>query len=128
MNIDNIYKPYNYSQYSVYVVQIEIANAAVTKIEQQLPLHIKKLTGIYITCNSNTKERVIGYITLNFNDGILKTVQLPIINCRYIQHHSHPLPINETLNTNSNFQGYFYSRITPKAPFKLSIYLHYEKM
>lgn len=83
-----------------------VVRNTILKIEETLPSEIEKLTGIYITCNARSKEKVIGYITILFNEGVLKTVQLPILNSNQIKHHSHPLPLNEIIKSNSIMQGY----------------------
>ena len=127
MKIDEIYKPFDYSQYGVYVIKTDITAAGVFKIEDTLPLHIKQIRGIYFTCNSRSAERVIGYISLNFNEGILKNVLLPVINNNTIRHNGHAIPLNETVKSNSIVQGYFYNRVATKRPFTVKIYLHYEK-
>lgn len=127
MNIAETYKPFNFSTYGVYVIKTEITHTAVTKIEDTLPLHIKTIKGIYITCSADSIEKVLGYITLNFNEGILKNVQLPVMNSKIIKHQAHPIPLNESIKSNSIMQGYFFSRIQTKNVFTVKIYLHYEK-
>lgn len=129
MNIKEAYKPYNFSKSKVHVVKFDVRNEPILKIEEKLPLHVQQLTGIYITCNATeTKEKVIGYITVMFNEGILKTVQLPILNSSQIKHHSHPISLNETIKSNSIMQGYLYFRLRTKMPFIVKIYLHYERV
>lgn len=127
MKIKELYKPYNFSESSCYVVSYDVNFDQILKIEDKLPLQIENLTGIYITCNAPSKENVIGYITVMFNEGILKTVQLPILNSNNIKHHSHPIPLNETIKSNSIMQGYLYFRVRTKRPFTVKIYLHYKK-
>lgn len=127
MKIKDIYKPYNFSDSNCYVVSYNVNTEQVLKIEDKLPLQIENLTGIYITCNAQSKENVIGYITVTFNEGILKAVQLPILNSNNIKHHSHPIPLNETIKSNSIMQGYLYFRVKTKTPFTVKIYLHYKK-
>jgi hypothetical protein len=127
MSIENIYKPFNYSEYGVYVIKVTIPKKGVFKIEDTLPLHIKLLKGIYFTCNVQSAEKVVGHIRLNLNEGILKNVQLPIMNTSVIRHTAYPIPLNETLKSNSLLQGYFINHISTKQIFTLKIYLHYEK-
>ena len=127
MNIENTYKPFNYSSSSVYVIPFIIPSFGVFKLEDKLPLQIKILTGIYITSSVQDKRQVIGFITLNFNEGILKPIQLPLWNTSTIRHHSRPIPLNETIKTNSMMQGYCISQIATKTAFSLKIYLHYLK-
>jgi hypothetical protein len=127
MKIKDLYKPYNFSDSNCYVVSYNVNTEQVLKIEDKLPLQIENLTGIYITCNAQSKEKVIGYITVTFNEGILKTVQLPILNSNNIKHYSHPIPLNETIKSNSIMQGYLYFRVRTKTPFTVKIYLHYKK-
>lgn len=127
MKIKDIYKPYNFSDSNCYVVTYNVTTEQVLKIEDKLPLQIENLTGVYITCNAQSKEKVIGYITIMFNEGILKTVQLPILNSNIIKHHSHPIPLNETIKSNSVMQGFLYFRITSRTPFTVKIYLHYKR-
>lgn len=127
MSINKIYKPFNFSDLGVYVLKIKITHTGATKIEDTLPSHIRVLKGIYFTSNPNSTEKVTGYITLNFNEGILKNVQLPVMNSNVITHHSHPIPINETVKSNSIMQGYFYANNAIKIPYTVSVYLHYER-
>jgi hypothetical protein len=127
MSIDSIYKPFNFSTYGVYVIKTNITHTGATKIEDTLPLHIKTIKGICITCSANNIEKTAGYITLNFNEGILKNVQLPIMPSSILRHQSHPIPLNEHMKSNSIIQGYFFSRVQTKRVFTITIYLHYEK-
>ncbi len=127
MNIESKYKPFSFSEYGVYIVKTVITHTGVTKIEDTLPLHIKTIKGLYITCNAGTKDRVIGYITLNFNEGILKNVQLPVINSRVLREQSHPIPLNETIKSNSILQGFCFCHSITKRPYTIKLYLHYEK-
>lgn len=127
MKIKDRYKPYNFSKSKCHVISFDVNSELVLKIEEKLPLQIEKLTGIYITCNALSRDNVIGYITITFNEGILKTVQLPILNSNNITHHSHPIPLNETIKSNSMMQGYLYFRKQNKRRFTVKIYLHYEK-
>lgn len=127
MSIDKIYKPFNFSELGVYVIKKEITHTGATKIEDTLPLHIRVLKGICFTSNPYSKEKVSGFITLNFNEGILKNVQLPVMNSNVITHHSHPIPINEQIKSNSIMQGYFFANNAIKFPYTVSIYLHYKK-
>jgi hypothetical protein len=127
MKIKDLYKPYNFSKSNCYVISYDVNGEPILKIEEKLPLQIEKLTGIYITCNSLSRENVIGYITVMFNEGILKTVQLPILNSNNITHHSHPIPLNETIKSNSIMQGYLFFRKKTKRQFTVKIYLHYDR-
>ena len=127
MTIDKIYQPFDYSKYGVYVIKTDITAMGVFKIEDTLPLHIKQIRGIYFTCNARTKERVVGYISLNFNEGILKNVLLPVINSNIIRHNAHAIPLNEAVKSNSIVQGYFYCRVKTKIGFTVKIYLHFDK-
>lgn len=127
MKIKEIYQPYNFSKGKCYVINVDVIRNTILKIQETLPLQIEKLTGIYITCNARTKERVIGYITIQFNEGVLKTVQLPILNSNLIKHHSHPIPLNETIKSNSIMQGFMFFRIVTRRPYTVKIYLHYER-
>lgn len=127
MNIKEAYQPYNFSKSKCHVIKFDVNNEPILKIEEKLPLHVQQLTGVYITCNAETRERVIGYITVMFNEGILKTFQLPILNSSQIKHHSHPIPLNETIKSNSIMQGYLYFRVRTKMPFTVKIYLHYQR-
>jgi len=128
MKIKDRYKPYNFSESKCHVVTINVKEGGVLKIESKLPLHLEKLTGIYITCNAVSEKRVLGYITITLNEGVLKTAQLPILNSRFIKHHSHPIPINELIKRNSIMQGYLYFIMTSSEPFTVKIYLHYQKL
>ena len=128
MKLKDRYKPYNFSDSNCYVVSYNVSREQVLKIEDKLPLQIKRLTGVYITCNARTGAKVIGYITLTFNEGILKTVQLPILNSEKITHHSHPIPLNEPIKSNSIMQGYLFLTARSKVPYTIKIYLHYAKI
>lgn len=121
------YKPYNFSKGKCHVVSINLKTDGIFKIEEKLPLHLEKLTGIYISCNSVATDRVLGYMTIMFNEGVLKTAQLPILNSRLIKDHSHPIPLNETIKSNSIMQGYLYIITGIDQPFTLKVYLHYEQ-
>jgi hypothetical protein len=127
MKIKDTYKPYNFSKSKCHVIKFDVRAEPILKIEEKLPLHIEKLTGIYITCNALSREHVIGYITVMFNEGILKTTQLPILNSAFIRHHSHPIPLNEIIKSNSMMLGYLYFRIRSERPYTVKIYLHYEQ-
>lgn len=127
MTIAQTYKPFNFSETAVYVVKYEITHTGATKIETHLPVYIKKLKGICFTANPNGEETIAGYISLTFNEGALKNVQLPVMNSRRLTDVSHPIPINEQINSNSMMQGYFLAADTLTPPFRLSIYLHYER-
>lgn len=127
MKIKELYKPFNFSESNCYVICYNVNADQILKIEDKLPLQIKRLTGIYITCNARTREKVIGYITVMFNEGVLKTMQLPILNSNNIKHHSHPIPLNECIKSNSIMHGYLYFRVRIKRSFTVKIYLHYEK-
>lgn len=129
MKINERYRPYDFSKSKCYVIKFDVLhNESILKIEEKLPLHVQQLTGIYITCNvTDVKERVIGFVTIMFNEGVLKTVQLPILNTNQIKHHSHPIPLNECIKSNSIMQGYFAFYVRTKRPYTVKIYLHYER-
>jgi len=126
MNLMDAYKPYDFSKSKCHVVSIDTFGEQALKVEEKLPLHIRRLKGIHITCNSELEDRVIGYVTLQFNEGILKTAQLPILNSQMIKDHSNPIPINEEIKCNGLMLGYMYFLRKNKLTHSVKIYLHYE--
>jgi hypothetical protein len=127
MSITKIYEPFNFSQYAVYVHTQTISHSGISKLEQTLPDCIKTVKGIYISANPDTSDKLAGYITLNFNEGILKSVQAPVINSKVLHDQSHALPLNETIKAGGKLQGYYFSYAFGNFPYKVSIYIHYDK-
>ncbi len=132
MNIKERYKPYNFSATKCYVIELpfERANSlGFYGIEQTLPQYIGRLKGVYVTCRSNSLNKVIGGVLLSFNDVNLKNLQMPIHHADQIRDHSHPIPFDEEIRTNSLMQGFFIIRIgggDGGVSGYIKIYLHYE--
>lgn len=125
---DSKYKPYNFSSTKCYVITLTINRSGVTKIEEKLPPDIKQVKGIFITARIKTKAEKIGQITLSFNEGIINPYQYAVLNTDYLGDTSHPLPLDETIKSNSLMQGYYKcDAIEFELPFTIKIYLHYAK-
>lgn len=141
--IEQIYKPYSFSDTRCYVFILDIGTKGYLKIEHKIPAYVRKLKGIFISVNGiiqptasgppsrsgGTSSIVAGFITLNFNGQSLKCFQYSVPQTLYLMDCSHPIPFDEQLNPNSFLQGYYFDNllyITPKPAYKLSIYLHYE--
>lgn len=124
--IKDRYKPFDFSSLKCYVITLKITNKQPLKIEHKLPFHIAILKGFYVTCNVKAAELAIGQVYLFFNEGMNKSVSLPVLNSSLSDHHSHPLPMNEEIKPNSLLQGVYYHRgIISTYPFTIKIYLHF---
>jgi hypothetical protein len=128
MNIKDQYMPYNFSKTRCFVITLLITPSGIEKVEQKLPKQIKVLKGIYVSTTANADEMLVGRINLWFNEGITKTISLPVMNTKGLTDRSHPLPLNEEMKPNSTMQGIYFGRDTIRSfPYTVKIYLHYEE-
>jgi hypothetical protein len=125
-NIKDRYKPYNFSSSRCHVIELIISGTGVTRIEAKLPSYIKTLTGIYISCHTNSPQKVTGFINVFFNEGAQKSLKLSVLNTKVIKHSSHPLPIHQELINHSTIQGYYLDTLGAGFPYTVKIYLHYK--
>lgn len=125
--IKETYSPYNFSFSKCHVVELIISQNGVTRIEAKLPFYIRVLTGIYITCKTESTNRLVGYISVFFNEGVQKSLKLSVINPKVMKHHSQPIPLNQELNSNSSIQGFYLDNTNENFPYTVKIYLHYKK-
>jgi len=124
-NIRDNYKPYNFSSTKCHVIEVIVSETGVTKIEARLPEYLKKVKGIYITSQFTGEHRLVGYISLSFNEGSLKSFQMPVINSKAIKHNSQPIALNEEIKSGSSIQGFFLDINNYAFSYTLKIYLHY---
>lgn len=128
-NIKERYKPFNFSLTKCFIVTIVVTPTGIAKVESKLPKQMKVLKGIYTTTTANADEMFVGTINLWFNEGITKTISLPVMNTRGLLDRSHPLPLNEEMKPNSTMQGIYFNRGTIHGfPYVVKIYLHYEEV
>lgn len=128
MDLAKHYQPFSFSSTGCHIVVVTINGYGVTKIEEKLPLEIKRLKGIFVTARVNEKYRKLGRISLSFNGGSLNPFQQAVINTDLLSDCSRPVPLGEILKSNSIMQGFFYAdRIETAFPYKIKIYLHYER-
>jgi hypothetical protein len=128
MKIRDRYKPYDYSKTKCFVVTLNITANGAYKVDKKLPKQMKVIKGLYVTTSVADKEAVIGMLHLMLNEGILKNFQMPVMNTRLMQHHSHPIPLSEEVKPNSTLMGVYYHRqVVTAYPFTIKIYLHYEE-
>ncbi|HWY11794.1 MAG TPA: hypothetical protein VN026_10740 [Bacteroidia bacterium] len=129
MDIKEKYKPYNFSATKCFVIELGVIANGTYKIEKKLPVEIKTLKGIYVTCSAVTTQKIVGIVNLFFNEGSLKNFGMGVMNSKLINDHSNPIPINEEIKPNSTMQGVYYHRpIVDSYPFTIKIYLHYDEV
>lgn len=133
MNIEEKYRPYNFSSTKCHVVRKDFSivgsGAAYFGIEEKLPEYIGRLKGIYVTCNGTTRLKgLFGALFLSFNEGVLKSVQLPLWPTAQLKDTAHPIPLDEEILSHSLMQGYV-AVLGRRSSFSgnISIYLHYEE-
>lgn len=127
-NIKDSYVPYNFSNTKCFVVTLAVTPTGICKLESKLPLQAKVLKGVYATTNAIAEELLIGTVNLWFNEGIFKSVSIPVMNTRILKHNSHPMPLKEEMEPNSTMQGIYFNRTTALAfPYLVRIYVHYEE-
>lgn len=130
-NIADRYRPYNFSSSRCHVIELIISEYYVTRIEVKLPVYIKTVTGVYVTCKVETNKKEAGQINIFFNEGSDKAVSLPVLNTNAIKHNSHPVPLNVEVKPNSTIQGFYLNHLEDVKDagfglYKLKIYLHYK--
>lgn len=125
--IKDRYRPYNFSSSGSHVVELIISESGITCIEAKLPVYVKFLTGIYITCKTDSKEKLTGYISIYFNEGAQKSLKLSVLNPKVLRHSSHPLPLHQEIKDNSSIQGFYLDNLNESFPYIVKIYLHYKK-
>jgi len=125
-NIKDRYKPYNFSSSRCHVIELIISGTGVTRIEAKLPSYIKTLTGIYISCHTDSPQKVTGFINVFFNEGAQKSLKLSVLNTKVIKHSSHPLPLYQDIKSNSSIQGFYLDALETNFPYTIKIYLHYK--
>lgn len=129
VNIKDRYVPYNFSKTKCFIVTITVTPTGISKVESKLPKQMKTLNGIYVTTTANADEMLVGTINLWFNEGINKSISLPVMNTRGLIDRSHPLPLDEEMKPNSTMQGMYFNRGTIHGfPYIVKIYLHYEEV
>ena len=126
-NIKERYRPYNFSSSGCHVIELIISQSGVTRIEAKLPSYVGTLTGIYISCHTDSTEKLTGYISLSFNSGAQKSLKLAVLNSKMLRHSSHPIPLNQELRSNSSVQGFYLDALDRNFPYTIKIYLHYKK-
>jgi len=131
-SIEKKFKPYNLTANPSHIIQIEIATEVYTNIEYKLPAHIKTITGVFISAtNRETKQKLLGILTLCFNGQALKSLRVPVLDAKYLRDCWLPIELNDTIKRNSYMQGYFMSmnstrRKLSRTNMKLTIYIHYQ--
>lgn len=132
--IDDLYAPYDWSKTKCYVIPIKVAGSGYLKIEHKLPNHIKEVKDIFLSVNctdhrpSKAKlSRVAGYISLNFNGHVFKTLSTALLKTYFFKDTPNPFPVDAELEPNSFLQGYYWDVANPSDgyPYLLNIYLHY---
>jgi len=134
MDIKEKYRPYNFSSTKCYIITLKfkvpgLGLPGIFGIEEKLPLDIGILKGVYITVNSNSLFKIVGGVSLNFNESELKSWAIPLYNTKLLKETSHPVPLNEEIKSNSIMQGFYVIRNSGgDAGIKgnIKIYLHYE--
>jgi hypothetical protein len=127
INIKDRYKPFNFSTYKCHVIEMEISQG-VNKIEAILPAAIKIIRGIYVTNNFKSDTiHWIGIISLFFDEGAIKNLQMPVINSKRIRHNSHPIPMYQEIKKGSTLEGYYLDVANYDFTYSLKIYIHYEE-
>lgn len=127
-NIKDRFAPYNFSATKCFIVTVLVTPSRVAKIESKLPKQALNIKGIYATTNAFAEETLIGKMNLWFNEGIFKSVSIPVLNTRLIRHHSQPILLNEGMKPNGTMQGIYYNLSTPLIfPYLVKIYIHYEE-
>lgn len=127
-NIKERYKPYNFSKTRCLVITLLVPSNSNYKVERKLPKQIKTLVGIYVSTTANADEMLVGTINLWFNEGIFKSISIPVMNTRGLTDRSHPIPLNEEMKPNSTMQGVYFNRGTIHGfPYTVKIYLHYQE-
>lgn len=124
MDITKLYESFNYSKVGTYVFVTPIEKQGYVKIEHLLPEKVKTVSGVQFVAAVNSPLELIGYVGLTFNEGIFKTLQLPVLNTNVIRRVEHPKALYELSINSPLVQGYFLNLI-PNVPFKLTTYLHY---
>lgn len=129
MNIKDRYIPYNFSATKCFIVTVVITPTGIAKVESKLPKQMKVIKGIYTTTTANADEMFVGTLNLWFNEGIGKSISIPVMNSRGLTDRSHPMPLNEEMKPNSSIQGIYFNRGTIHGyPYIVKIYLHYEEI
>lgn len=126
--IEDIYKPYNFSETRCYVIVLKVTKDGFLKIEHKLPSYIKELKGIFVStdCISNATH-LDGLISLNFNGQSFKSFQSFVYKVVQFRDCSHPKTFDEIILPNSFLQGFYYDLTNTKDfPYTLSIYIHYK--
>lgn len=126
--IEDIFKPYNFSETRCYVIALQVEKNGFLKIEHKIPSYVKELKGIFVSTNCTTNPTHLdGLISLNFNGQSFKSYQSFIYKINHLDDCSHPQPFDDTLLPNSFMQGFYYDLTQTKTyPYTLSIYLHYQ--
>ncbi len=121
------YTPYNFSSTKCFVISFEAE--AIKKIEAKLPPIAKRLKGVFISARCNSIFKLIGTINLNFNDGVLKPYNLPVINSLQQLKNTQPIVFDEELKPHSNVTGYYRDfgtgAIGEGSRLYISVYIHY---
>ncbi len=129
-NLHEKYKPFNFSTTRCVVIQLLVSNYRTLKIDQKLPLQMDRLKGIYVTTNIlRSREKVVGLLSLSFNDGALKCLQMPVFNFNAGKiitiPDTAPLAFDEGIKNNSRVQGYYMEKAPVNISYTVTIYLHY---
>ena len=127
MQIIDLYKPYNFSITKCFVIPLTLyTRGGISKIEEKLPPIMKHLKGLYITARNGSQVKEFGYVSLNFNEGAIKTFSTPVFNSAFELYHTSPMPADEELKSNTSVQGYYMDLgVAVLYPINIKIYLHY---
>jgi hypothetical protein len=125
--IEEKYLPYHLTENPCVIFSMTIDGAGTFKIEQKIPGHIKRVSGVFVSVTArNNTSKMIGIISLAFNGDGLRAKQFVVPKTTELIDTWHPVPLKEDIMPNSLLQGYYLDTSASSVyPYSLKIYLHY---